>query len=384
MTIRDLSKLLPAISVADLTAYLGTSGWTRKPFSRPDVLLFVGPQADDGEALEIVLPDSEAATDFRDRVRDALTTLSGVEDRDETEVAREVLRPWVDHLSVRLIGKQAEDGALPLNVAAQLIRATEQLVIATAAAEERPVPYYGRATKLAAEHARACRFGQTALGSFVINVECPTLSLGQQSIDMPFPRRVTNRLMRGLKRTHSAVQSGTPGPLALGHVDGLNANVCEALLELHNAAPDLVLGFSVAFSRVLPVHEDLRGEVLLEDRSFEFLAVAARRMRGAATLGERDIEGQIVRLVASDPGEADEEDDVADGERVATLRFMDAGRRQHALMQLEVDAYKEACDAHRDGNMVRVRGTLERFGRRWRLLGIKEFTVLPVATQEPT
>ena len=377
MTVKDISQLLTAIRVSDVTSYLGAAGWTRRQFPRADVIVFTGPKANDGEAIEVVVPALESASDFTDRIGEILSTVSAIEDREPLSIAREILRPSLDHLTVRVAGKQADDGGLPLDVAAMLIKGTEKLLTATAAAEERPVPYYGRATKLAVQYSKACRFGQTAFGSFKINIECPTRSVGQQALGTPFPRRVTKRLLRGLGQLHTAVLSGTPDVLASGYADGLNANVCEALLELREAAPELTLGFSATFSRALQLDESFLDEVVLEDRSFEFLDVAARRMRGATPSGERDIDGYIVRLAADEVAETEDEEEVPDGERVATLRFVQDGRRQHAVMQLDLDAYKAACDAHRDRTLVRVRGNLERVGRRWRLLGVKSFALLP-------
>lgn len=375
MSAGELLQLVRAIELDDMTTYLGANGWTRdEAFTRTDVLRFLGPKADDGESLEIVLPAAQTAADFLDRVRDALVTVAALEDRSPETVAREVRRPGLDHLSVRFEGKQAEDGTLPLHVASDLIRRTHQLIVAVAAAEERPVPAYGRATRLAVQHAESCRFGQTSLGSFVLHVECPTQATGQQSTFAPFPRRVTTRLMRGLKRVGAAVLSGSPAAIADGHRDGLNANICEALVELHRAAPELSVGFSVGFSHGVPAEPDLVGEVVLRERAFELLEGAAIKMRGTAALDEREIEGKIVRLAASDVD--DDDDDPPDGERTATLRFVDNGRQQNALLQLEPDDYRDACDAHRDGKRVLVTGTLERFGRKWRVVGIKKFAVL--------
>lgn len=373
MSANDVSQVISAIRVADVTSYLGAAGWRRRPFPRSEVVVFAGPVADDGETIEVVVPAFEGASDFRDRVRELLQTVSAVEEREPLSVAQEILRPGVDHLTLRASGKQADDGTLPFDVATLLIKNTERLLIATAANEERPVPSYGRATKLAMQHLRSCRFAQTAFGSFRINVECPTRSVSQQSLGVPFPRRVTKRLLRGLGQLHSAVMSGTPDELANNYVNGLNANVCEALLEFRADAPELRLAFSAKFSRALPVDEQLPGEVILEDRAFEFLDVAARRMRGATPSGERDVDGYIVRLAAEEFPEPDEEDEAPEGERVATLRFLQDGRKQQAFMQLEADAYKLACDAHRDRRPVRVRGNLERVGQRWRLLGVKHF-----------
>ncbi len=370
---RDFAKLVGALEVSDLTSYLGAKGWRRRDFPRDEVLVFSGPVDDEGEPVEVVFPASKQARDFQDRLRDVLTTLVALEERDGQSIVHEMLRPSFDRLTLRASGKQADDGALPLDVAVRLLAGAYDLLVAAAAAEERPVPYYGRATKLAAQYARDCRFGQTGLGSFVLNIECPTRSVGQQA---PFARRATARLMRGLGRLRSALLSGAPERLADDYSEGLNANMCEALVALHEAAPELSLGFSAVFSTALPFLEPLPKEVVLEPRAFEYLDATARTLRGPSASGERDVEGFIVRLAATGVESIDGDDDVTEGERTATLRFVDQGRRYHALMELEPNAYRGACDAHRDGRRVRVRGTLERIGRRWRLVGVKRFEVL--------
>ncbi|HEX2571322.1 MAG TPA: hypothetical protein VH877_17320 [Polyangia bacterium] len=79
---------------------------------------------------------------------------------------------------------------------------------------------------------------------------------------------------------------------------------------------------------------------------------------------DRELRGIVVRL---------ERAETAGGEIL--LRFEMGGRRQHARVQLEAADYRRACDAHRDGQGVRVRGYLEREGKEWRLMSPSDFQV---------
>ena len=80
---------------------------------------------------------------------------------------------------------------------------------------------------------------------------------------------------------------------------------------------------------------------------------------------ERELKGLIIQL---------ELEETVGGEIL--LRCEMEGRRQYARVQLGVEDYHCACDAHRDGRGVRVRGYLEREGKQWRLVNPHDFQVV--------
>ena len=173
---------------------------------------------------------------------------------------------------------------------------------------------------------------------------------------------------------------GTADGLFEGYGDGLNANMCEALLSLRDPSKDVHLELGVTFSKRLPGPPDLPRTVLIEDRGFELLVQAARVLRAADESTERELRGYIVKLAIHDTGYAHEDIDLADS-REATLRFIEHGRRQHARMDLDPDDYKLACEAHRDGKEITVQGRLERTGKQWRISGVRDFGTLDRSTE---
>lgn len=118
----------------------------------------------------------------------------------------------------------------------------------------------------------------------------------------------------------------------------------------------------------------LKTLTVLEDRDEQ--SIVYEMPQGPSLEGERDIEGVVAHLAASGGDAVDVDDEAFEGERMATLRFVDQGCRYHASIELESGAYRVACDAHRDGQRARVRGTLERAGWRWRIVGVKRFEVV--------
>jgi hypothetical protein len=102
----------------------------------------------------------------------------------------------------------------------------------------------------------------------------------------------------------------------------------------------------------------------LERRGFEYVSVAAQEVHSCREPVDRELRGIIVRL---------EQKEAVGGE--VLLRFEMDGRRQHARVQLGAEDYHRACDAHRDGQVVRVGGRLEREGQQWRLMSPHDFQI---------
>ena len=81
-----------AVRAADAQAYLRRHGWKPKPFPRPQVLLFEGPPADDGEPIAQVVPASEGGIDYLQCIINLITNLALLEDRYAVEVLNDMLR----------------------------------------------------------------------------------------------------------------------------------------------------------------------------------------------------------------------------------------------------------------------------------------------------
>lgn len=79
------------VSVENVRTYLLGRGWRLQPFPGPELLVFEGPQDDDGEPITQVLPSSERLRDYRMRVADLIATLSVIEDRPAVDILIDML-----------------------------------------------------------------------------------------------------------------------------------------------------------------------------------------------------------------------------------------------------------------------------------------------------
>jgi len=341
--------------------------------------VFNGPASARGEPIKAVIPASRDLADFPLRLQELINTLGTIESRDPLDIAQDMLDPNVDRLRLRVLAEVARAGTLPLSYATQLIQSLRDLVVAAACAEDEPQPFFRKASAGGTKLASELRFGQTERGSFVVTLESHVAPPSQaiipgESVAEPFARRVLARVMRGLGKVEHVLFSGGTVNVNDLYRDGLNANMCEAILGMKPELGEPEFEYRMSWAPVLPPPADLPAVVKLERRGMEFLESTARTLRNAQESVERVIEGKVVKLSSLDP--TDELEELA-SDRLVTIRFDLDGRPQNAVVPLIYAPYARACDAHRDGKSIRITGRLERTGKQWRLSGARDFQVLP-------
>jgi hypothetical protein len=378
MKIAPNDPILASISERDAGFYLAQKGWKKAQHPRPELLVFDGPLDASGQPVKAIFPASRDLADFPVRLQELINNLGLLERRDPVEIAQDILSPNVDRLRVRVLAEIAQAGTLPFLYATQLITALKDLIIAAACTEDDPQPFYRKASSVGTELASQMRFGQTERGSFIALLESRVSPPDQAllpgaPVAEPFSRRVIARLMRGVARLEQAVFAGNPQALKDGFRDGLNANMCEAILAMKPTLGEPQFEYRVSWAPVLPAPH-LPTTVKLERRTLEFIESTARTLRNAQESIERPIEGKVVKLSSLDP--MDELEELAD-DRQVTIRFDLDDRAQNVVVPLIYADYSQACNAHRDGKTIRITGRLERTGKQWRLSGPHDFQVLP-------
>jgi hypothetical protein len=79
------------VRVADVRDYLLKHGWRLQPYPGPELLVFQGPNDDDGEPILQVLPSSERLKDYRMRLEDLIGALAVIEDRPAGDILTDML-----------------------------------------------------------------------------------------------------------------------------------------------------------------------------------------------------------------------------------------------------------------------------------------------------
>jgi hypothetical protein len=165
------------------------------------------------------------------------------------------------------------------------------LVAYSAAAEVTPLPFFTKPSPRGVKHAYNCRFGHTFEGSFGFTIESPLAPVVQATLlteaaPPPFERRVVERVYGGLARVEQAVRDRSIEPLLKGYDVGLNANMCDALLNMRDHVPDLSVEYGVDWSPKVPEPMDLKPRSeRIGPEADEYVQEAAKQLRATEPQG---------------------------------------------------------------------------------------------------
>lgn len=163
-----LLKNLSGITSASIEKYLLFTGWEKDDaFANPRIWVFKNKY--DPE-LTIAVPASEHAKDFYSRVYSLIQTLSIINEKSEQEIDS-LKSAYTDRLQFRIITEESKNGKIPLDFAARCLEGLKDLILYAACAEENAKPVCAKAYNSAKRSLERFQFGQTQIGSFIINID---------------------------------------------------------------------------------------------------------------------------------------------------------------------------------------------------------------------
>jgi hypothetical protein len=375
-------QFLQDIPIGDLQPrnvrlYLGTHGWVRAAENQasPDIWELITSEG----IFEVIAPSSQSARDFPQTMQELLRTISVIEDRSPTEVARDLSTLSFD---VQYIHCEYEgpSGTAPLRDAVDIYKAAYGMFAAAAVTLEDPhLVLPQRRPPETSALLRKVLAGPTTTGSYVVSLWTPIpprLTPEEDSVlfemeeDDPYERTATQHLHQALSATRAAAHQVLSSDDGLESFieresEGVSANLCEFLVTLsgENDTP-----FDVRFAWALdrPV-VGTKEVVPFAGESLPILKEAARELR--ARLPEEDVRlrGNVIRL--------HREGNLGSGEvTVAGSIVGDPdGKLRRVTISLAESDYEEAIAAHRSYEDVEMLGSLVQRGNRTSLLQAREF-----------
>jgi hypothetical protein len=79
------------VRIDQVRAYLLVHGWQRKPYPRPELLVFGEQYDDEGQEIVLTLPSSERMRDYLMYVGDLVAALAKLNRRNAVDVLNEIL-----------------------------------------------------------------------------------------------------------------------------------------------------------------------------------------------------------------------------------------------------------------------------------------------------
>lgn len=368
------------VKAIDIKRYLKIRGWQEVPLEHRNFSKFKSPSpiSDDHTYLELLVPLNESYRDYSHVINSIIDNISIFEDRSFEDVLSQILI-LADCLKTKII--EARKGMIPLNQGVSLYQGLLDLIIYSAGAEFEPPAKkrHPRKSGNAIKYAESSLMGQSELGSYVANIFIPLPRPNTEfswTITEPFPRKVVLRILRGLEDLTDSILENSPDPIIDNYSRGLNAGMCEALLNIIDAGIGNRVLLDAALEPLYLPPEDISTEFTLSYSDKRFLAEAMDALIKEDPIVEERAFFGYPEILAS-PQEVEK--------GTIKLKSFDIERNKTITIKIELNKpdYQKAYDAHGGKKFIRIKGILLNIRGRWHLEDPQELEVLEAESELP-
>ena len=376
-------NLLRQLRPLDVQNYARGIGWQRVQGIKGDIAVYHRPDLEDDE---IIVPQNPNYADYALRMSEAIAVLSKTEHRLPNEIVADLLLPPADVLRFREEGPATQDGGIGLQDGIRLLSGVRKTLLATACDIVQPQRFHPRLSLAeAVQFVDSCRLGQTERGSFTATFICPldvvpgvSISMNEQSALMPnpqpepFTRRVTKTLMGALEQVSRFINADQVERLVTPQEGDVvvSSNFYQALAEMQPSEPRAGLHVASIWSRAItPPSMALPTSVHLRSEYFPLVTQVAETLRP----DYKPHRGLFVGRVEALNGETNPEGRMQGEIEIEFLQDEEAIR---ARVELSSEDYAQACDAHKNSQVVLVSGTMHRGKRLNVIRGYHDFRIL--------
>lgn len=367
-----------SLTIANTQRFLRSLGWQKNSGPNERVERFDSPKDADGDYLTLLLPSASGFKDTERRLEEAVLSLSGFLNLKPGLIKNKIINWDKDILKTRLFRDGLDINAIKLPAAVQIITELKGLLGAAAYSQETPKPFFPKLGGSASDFSEHCLFGHTFEGSFGIKVECPIPNVGQLTFlegltDPPFERLVIERIATGCANLAQAAQEGDVSLVVKNYEAGLNSNMLQALNSIYEKSDGLQIEYSVEWSPELAPTNPI-----IVNTCFVYNARVYDVAKRAASELEKEPEQErtvIVSFVTALKSDTPLGEGVQDSfDHWITL---DWERERGVFVKIraglgEAD-YKAACDAHKLGKKIFIRGMPVKQGKYWFLQSPSDF-----------
>ena len=352
--------------------YLTDQGWHRETSRDGRLLKLSLGNPKEQSSIDLIFSTGSEEKKERNEVAAAIDTLTQLYDVSRIQLTQALASLAYDVIRTRIPDEYVRHESIELGTANAYMSGMKGFLAASATTELSGQPSFARTLKEAIVYANQCRFGHTFQGSFGFVVEspvglndAPTMPVIEENV--PFGRKVVQRISQGLSSFSDAVEQDDSAPL-VSENSGMSANMCDEVVGLIEDTE--ISKFEIAIS-LSPEWAAARGVIhqhfTIERRYVDLLKDASARLRKEDEPKRETIIGRIVRL-ETDGNPADVHGDTSN--REITLNWDSAGYGLIRIQApLDAGSYLAALEAHKTGQLFSVTGLLRRRGRGWLLEG---------------
>lgn len=335
---------------------------------------------EDSDAIEVAIPKNRQASDYQMYVDHVLKTLSFAQNREPDIVAEDILSYDLDVFVAKFeLAKNITSVAL--RHADTILSELRRLFTYAVSAEIDPKPHFRVAPAKAKVYLDSFHFGHTIRGSFGYRIESKIRYSSPKQLtywneEAKFIRqpeqKAMERIITGLATTDQAASLDDASILIRGYDNGLNANMCTALLNLYDETQDEI-EYSIKWAKKVTLPDKLR--------QFNRISIGRDHIRYLEEASEylyyqdpkdTDVIGYVTDLSHKDNVDRNELGSGA----ITIQRLTPEGRSQKVYVEVDKHAHSKAVDAYRTSSTVGVKGILGYSRSKWRLSNPEHFRII--------
>ncbi|WP_421406892.1 hypothetical protein [Agrobacterium tumefaciens] len=333
------------------------------------------PEDDEGDQVEIFLSNSEKR--HRD-VHFAINTISQLYSLPTFAIENDIRSLAYDIITSKIPSEYVRNATIELRIAAEYIEKMKAFLASSATTELSGERFYKRLAKEAIEYSERCRFGHTFKGSFGFQIESPVGLNDEPALlpveqEVPFERRVVERVANGFVSLRTAIAEEDPAPI-VKETRGFGSNMCDLAADMIEDLGISKIDFGIAMSSEWLTATDVKRQTFtLEYRHLEILRSASKTLRVEDAPRDTQVFGRIKKL-QTDGNPADLLEDAKRQIEVGWLN--EDSQIVNVKLFLSPSDYLAAVEAHKGGKVVSASGTLQKKGRSWHLTDVSKFSVI--------
>lgn len=255
-----------------IAQYLQLNQWVRgEDYIEGRVREYLTPTQDDA----VLLPMDNSFTDYNTVIYRTLSSIADFEKTSLNKLYTKLINPSCDLLSWRIKDESTEGGAISFNSMFDNISGIKSLLKASCMDILSPSQYHSKVNvKKVQDQLSLYKFGQTEVGSYILNVLCPLGYYQYQLFDpaqheLPLSRRINLNIMDNIGGIQKSIEDGSQEVRDKVAEGLISVNFLNSLADLYEVNKDAELSITAAWNKDIPLAKEPVTQVALNYKCFD-------------------------------------------------------------------------------------------------------------------
>lgn len=263
---KNIIDSIDRFDMAQMCFYLQKNQWTQlRSLADGKINQYLSPNMD----MSVLVPLSKEFSDYNYMVQMLLEQIAVVEGTSQRSLCTKLLNPSSDILHWHIDDLTTSKGEIPFGVMQSNIENIRNILATTCSNILSPSIYHSKInTQQVAKQMDLYRFGQTEVGSYILNLVCPLgnyqFKLFNPQVDeLPLSRRINIKLLGDIANIQDSLTEGDSRADEMVSSGEVSVNFMNTLISLYDENKDSKVDISAAWNSDVPIAKDTIQQVRL-------------------------------------------------------------------------------------------------------------------------